>query len=351
MKDVQISITDENFSEAWNYVNEKLAEVKKKKIIRMVLAVVSNIVFLMCISLMTYGALHRIKVPSFLEYLDSLKVFHSMWNIIRPLVDYPELNMLIQIVIYLLGAYVITLLVCGSVFAGIWYLYNPPIRTTDAEDLSKDSKELFMMSKELKFRSRKVERISSGSCSIIYTAEILLIIGMYVKTLVESSDFESIEIILKWVMGNVPATMLNSSIIMNLPLPLLTAMVAFYIMMYSGLSKILKLFYTTKVSESIYAEVERYYYECNIEVKKEFEEEESILARAKEIEAKRREEQKAFEDEMKKVNPIYKKIKIGFVVVTLLCVIGLIGWFTSKVDIKSILEDMNTEITTESEML
>lgn len=54
---LQRPITDENFNKAWDYVNGKLVEIQKKKAIRKVLAFFGNILFFVCICVMSYGAL------------------------------------------------------------------------------------------------------------------------------------------------------------------------------------------------------------------------------------------------------------------------------------------------------
>ena len=47
MKKIVYPITEENFSDAWKYANDKYAEFKKKRVIRLFLKVFANAAFLL----------------------------------------------------------------------------------------------------------------------------------------------------------------------------------------------------------------------------------------------------------------------------------------------------------------
>ena len=347
MKKLQTPITEENFLDAWNYVDGKLIELQKKKLIRKILATVANIVFFICMFVMTYGFLYRFEMPFLLKYLDSLEGLHSMWNLLKPLVDHPTLHIGMQILVYVISAYAITLLVSAIVFAIVWFAYPSKARTSN----EKTSKELFSLAQELEIRSsKKVEGILSAFYCFLYIIALFLLLVFYIKGLLEA-DTTVIEMELEWIMNNATPIMKMPGVLTNLPQTITILVMIFYIFISSILSKILTLLYTTRIHKNISMDVRKYYYESNEEEKAIFEEEERILARAEEIKAKRKQERDELLAKINYKNPIYKYIKIGITVVLMIITIVFAGNYIKNSDLQKILSEMSfiTESTEGSE--
>ena len=346
---LQRPITDENFNEAWDYVNGKLVEIQKKKAIRKVLAFFGNILFFICICVMSYGALYHIIYPSFWSYLASLKGFYGLWSIVMPLVNHPNLPWFVQVVIYLIPAFVISILGCGLVALILWFVLPSNAKRVATGDKAKDSKELVRMVKEVDIRSKKVESIDSMLGMLGYMVFVIAIVVGYISFIIQNEDYEVVKLVIGWFME-------AQAILPNL-FQILPNMIGFAILMlavFYGLlnvlfSNLLKPIYKTNLPEEIIYDTENYYYECNPEEKARIQEEEKILERAKEITLARKREKDELLAQINYKNPIYKYIKMGITIVVMIIVLVIGTNYIKSIDLQGLLSSWGVESTENTE--
>lgn len=65
-------ITDENFKKAWDYANCKLIEIQKKKLIRKILVLVANSIFLICATIITLNVIMHLSIDGISLLFDKL---------------------------------------------------------------------------------------------------------------------------------------------------------------------------------------------------------------------------------------------------------------------------------------
>ena len=112
-----------------------------------------------------------------------------------------------------------------------------------------------------------------------------------------------------------------------------------------AMGHVLKLMYSMKFDDAYVESAEKYYMECNPNIKEEVEEEDRILAKAKEIREKRvKESDRLYALYKVKPNPIIQKIKLGIRVLLVLATIGTIIWFVNTDMFKNAVSEMETNI-------
>lgn len=144
---------------------------------------------------------YKIVYPSFWNYLASLKGFYGLFSIVMPLVNHPNLPWFLQIVIYLIPAYVISLLGCGLVALILWFVLPSNAKRVATGDNAKDSKELVKMVKEVEIRSKRVQSIDTMLGMAGYMVFVIAIVVGYVVFVVQNEDHEVVQLVLGWVMG------------------------------------------------------------------------------------------------------------------------------------------------------
>ena len=330
-------ITDENFNHAWEYANEKLVEIKKKKLIRKVLVLVANPLFFLCISLVTLNIIFRLPIDGISILIDIFKPLAAIAFMADPIIYHPDLHIAVQILIYLAFIFVPTLL--GSSIAAliVWFTYHPAKALTETGDKSVDSKTLTDALFESEYREKKVGGISS-----------IIGLGLYLLGILSLPTTLLFHITIHpEACGDTIAAyqlMQYLSTFFQAAAPIVLLVIyGVYAGLNECVSSILKPFYRTKISPKLQEDAKAYYYECNPEIKAAIEEEDRILERAIEIKLKRRQEEADLIAKITYQKPIYKYIKMG--IVALLLIVALV--FTSSklksVDIDKLFNELGIE--------
>ncbi|MBQ8519271.1 MAG: hypothetical protein IJ455_06705 [Agathobacter sp.] len=332
-------ITNDNFKEKWDFVNHKLDLIAKRKVIRKAVSFVGNIVFLLYYSLIAFGLLHELKDDKFLAYLDKAPVFADVWNAVEPVLHHPKMHWAVQALIYILPVYVLVAIASGIVFALLWFLYQPKSKYSMTENIAEDSATLYKMARIAKIRAANPIPATSFACNVIFIFGIMVYLTGFIMELIAVNDMEKLmELMMLYYSNTISPYFSNSLFVLLVPLIFLGT----YTILNSLMGYMLMPLYMTKVPEELEAETEQFYHECNPEVKERFEAEEKVLAQAKEINERRREEKKAFQDELHWKNPIWKKVKIGCTIAVVIAMMALIGWVGSKVDMKGVWDTLNS---------
>lgn len=301
------------------------------------LAFFGNILFFVCICVMSYGALYKIVYPSFWNYLASLKAFYGLFSIVMPLVNHPNLPWFLQIVIYLIPAYVISLLGWGLVALILWFVLPSNAKRVATGDKAKDSKELVKMVKEVEIRSKRVQSIDTMLGMAGYMVFVIAIVVGYVVFVVQNEDHEVVQLVLGWVMG-VQAILPNLfQILPNLIGFTILILAVLYGMLNILFSNMLKPIYKTKMPIEVIYDTENYYYECNPEEKARIEEEERILEKAKEINLARKREKDELLAQINYKNPIYKYIRMEITILVMVIVLVIGTNYLKSIDIQGLL--------------
>ena len=188
MKKITYPITEENFSDAWNYTSQKLTEVKKKKIIRDFLKLFANITLFFSLTLLTYGVLMNFGNESIIKFLNSLTILKNMWSIVSPILYEPSLYIGLKFAIYLGILIVPTAIVSGLVTLIVWIVYNPNTKKEESGNKEADSLTLYEMSKELSARADSQKGIFSGILIVAYIFEALCIGVLYGMFLLKENN-------------------------------------------------------------------------------------------------------------------------------------------------------------------
>lgn len=129
MKKIIYPITVVNFEEAWDYTNNKLLEIKKKRVIRDFFKVFANIAFFFSLTLLTYGVLMNFGSESIIKFLDSFTLLKNMWNM--TMLNQANLHIGLKFVIYLGILIVPSLIVSGITTLIVWFSYKPNKKRND----------------------------------------------------------------------------------------------------------------------------------------------------------------------------------------------------------------------------
>ena len=322
------TVTNENFSEKWDYVSGKLIESKKKKLIRKVVIGVGNIIFLAYFILIAFGAMYRVDYAPWIAYLNKTPVLPAMWKSVESLFLHPELHWAAQTLIYIVPAYVITVPVCLLLAVLIWNVYRPNLQVVKTEDISVNSKELYKMSIGANACIGKQPVGTSFLCNVIFVFTFALLASGFLVEIITVGNEEAILLITQ-------VFFVNQNIRVGLALLLVCA----YSLVNLILGHMLKPMYVTKFDASVVEAAETFYHECNPNLKAQAEAEDAILAQAKEIQKRRQEEKEELENAYRpKPNPTWGKIKLGLKIVSILACIGMGIWFYNKVDFGQYLD-------------
>ena len=332
-------ITDESFHLVWDYANNKLIELKKKKLIRKIIVLVANTVFFISATAILLNILANLSSITITAFLDTLGPLKTLLDITAPIISHPSLHIIVQTIIYLAFLFVPAILASGIVMLIIWFAYPVAPPNTRTEDNAADAKTLMDALFEIQVRGKKVEGISS-----------IVFIGLFVIELM------ALSLSLFIFAFNATELLMNDSIftailqlIATMP-TLINATPAIFIILYgiyAGLnellSSLLKPFYKTELAPTIQQDAKKYYYECNPSIKNEYEEEERILQRAIEIKAKRRQEEAELLEKINYQNPIYKYIKMGILTVVIIISLVIAGNKLKSLDIEKFLNELGIE--------
>lgn len=339
MEVVETVITKENFNEKWDFVNQKLDLIAKRKVIRKAVSFVGNSVFLLYFLLIVFGLLHEFKDDKFLAYLDKAPVFADVWNAVEPVLHHPKLHWALQALIYILPVFVFVAITCGIVFALIWFLYQPKSKYSLTENMAEDSATLYKMARIAKSRAANPIPATSFAGNVIFIFGIMAYLTGFMMELLTANDMEKLmELMVLYASNTISPYFSNQLFVMLVPLMFF----GLYTILNSIMGYMLMPLYMTKIPEELEAETEQFYHECNPEVKERFAEEEKILAQAREINKRREEERKAFQEELHWKNPIWKKVKIGCTIAIVIAMMALIGWVGSKVDMQGVWDTLNS---------
>lgn len=349
MKKITYPITEENFSDAWNYTSKKLTEVKRKKIVRDFLKLFANIALLCSLTLLTYGVLMNFGSESIIKFLDSLTILKNMWSIVSPILYEPSLHIGLKFAIYLGILIVPTAIVSGLVTLIVWIVYNPNTKKEESGNKEADSLTLYEMSKELSARADSQKGIFSSILIVAYIFEILYIGVLFVLFLLKENNIILHEVMFEMVISFFGAYPMFTQLLLN-ALYMLGGILFFVIITLFAVSNLfLKPFYKTKVDAGLKSALENYYYICNPSMKEKKEQEEEILKASIKIERKYPNKKKELSEEeleiqksaneirerrtaerktlSKTVNyekPVYKILKIATSVLPLVLIIAII---------------------------
>lgn len=338
MKKYEGPITQENFNDVWEYGNNKLIEIKKKLIVEKIVYWVGNLLFLFMLLLVTYGALHQFKEPSFQEYLADSKVFAACWSVLKPIVYHPQMHWVAQFIINIIPAFVVSIAVSFGAYAAFMYFYKPAIKEM-SNNLEEDSLEFYRITKEIVFRKRKPSVAVSISCNIIYLVVLLLYITTYIVQLVGDKNSEAIAALIVPIMENMGWLFQNQEFITFIGI----IVISIYGVLNTLLGHILKLMYTVKLPESLAIDAESFFYECNPDEKARIEEEDRIISLANEIKDRRRKEKIEFEQGLDaKVKELIKKVKAGSIIAVVLVLVFFGAWLSANLDINHIMETFSS---------
>lgn len=278
-------ITDENFNQVWDYANNKLVEIQKKKFIRKILALVANTLFFICASLITLNVVFHLPAEGMSHFFDTLGPIKSLVFLVDPIIHHPNLHIAVQILIYLLFLLGPAFVASSIATLLIWFTYHPARPLKETGDKTIDSKTLFDALFESHFREKKVGGISSFISLGLYVLEVLLTPALFITFITVNPNL---------IGGDASTATLIQMIgtLYQSVAPFVFLLIyGVYTSLNELLSTMLKPFYRTKIDANIQQDAKNYYYECNPALREEFEEEERILARAIEIKAKRRQEE------------------------------------------------------------
>lgn len=325
MKKITYPITAENFSEAWNYTNKKLVEIKKKGVIRDFLKVFTNITFLFSLTLLTYGVLMTFGNKFIIKFLDSFTILKTMWNM--TMLSQPNLHIGLKFAIYL-GILIIPSLIVSTITTLIvWFSYKPNKKEMTGNN-EEDSRELLALAKELNLRCENQKGLFSFYGLFFYFIELICIVFLYGIYFLKEND-----IVLFKTFVDMAMIYLKPYLFMVVWMILgISLVICLLYMIINAIHNIfLKPFYKTKVLTNLKSALEVYFYECNplekenkdketsilqesrmIDRKKQkdlTEEELEIQKKANEIREKRNAEREDFSKKIKNRTPIYKIIK------------------------------------------
>ncbi len=344
MKEWKVPITQESFKENWDFVNEKLELIEKRKVIRKAVTAVGNVIFLFYFALITFGLLSEWQNADFQAHLNATPVFADMWKLVEPILHQPSQNWLVQALIYILPVYLLVAVVCAAVYGLLWFLYKPKTKHMMSEKMTEDAAELYKMARIAKIRASNPLPATSFACNVIFIFGLMIYLTVFLMKLIGSGDMEFMDQFMIWYYSaTISPYFSNALFVLIIPLAFLCS----YTMLNSIMGYMLMPMYMTKLPENMVEETEKFYYECNPEIKVRIEEEERVLAQANEIQKRRREEKQAFEEELRWKNPIWKKIKAGCIIAIVIGIVILFAWLNSKIDMGSIMDTSNSNSASE----
>ena len=332
-------ITDENFNQAWDYANNKLIEIKKKKLIRKIIALVANVIFLFCACFVLFNIAFHLPLDGLDTFLSVLGPLGSIITFFEPILYHPELHIVIQILIYLTFLFSPAFICSAIITLIVWFTYPVAKPLLESEDKVENAKTLSDALFESRFREEKVGGISS-----LVSAGAFTLIFLFTPTIF----LLFVSINPELLGGDTAALLIIQSI--SIVVQSFGAFIFFlfygsYCALNEMLSKMLQPFYRTKIDPTVEKDAKNYYYESDPALKEEFEEEERILARAIEIKAKRRQEEADLIAKITYKNPIYKYIKLGIVTLILIIAFVFVGNKLKSVDIDKLLNEIGVEST------
>lgn len=352
MKKITYPITEENFSDAWNYTSKKLTEIKKKKLVRDFLKLFANITLFFSLTLLTYGVLMNFGNESIIKFLDSLTILKNMWSIVSPILYEPSLHIGLKFAIYLGILIVPTAIVSGLVTLIVWIVYNPNTKKEESGNKEADSLILYEMSKELSARADSQKGIFSSILIVAYIFEVLCIGVLYGMFLLKENNVILHEVIFDIALSLLGTASAYIQILFNALYLLLAILLIVFILLFSIGTLLLKPFYKTKIDSNLKPALETYYYVCNPSAKENHEQEEAILKasikidgkypskkkdyteedleiqnQAKEIRDRRNSERTALSKMANYEHPVYKTIKIATAVLPLVFMIASVVSF------------------------
>lgn len=276
MKKYQGPITETNFSESWDYVNQKIASAKRKRIVEVLVKIFGNVTFLLCALVISFGVFHHVESEGFAAYLKATPVLGDIWQKIEGALYHPDISLAGQIAIYILTLFAVTASVCALLLLLVWVIYRPQPVSQRSEDMAADSKELYQLSKLAVMRAGKPKEATSAVCMVLYMIGIVVYVLAYlaISGLGKTEQVADAEV--TDIFSEQTAIVVVMLVLMGTYL--VVSIVAGFLM---------KLFYVTRIPKTLVADAESYYFELNESDKIRMVEEERILALAKEIKAQR----------------------------------------------------------------
>lgn len=344
-------ITDENFSQAWDYANNKLVEIKKKKLIRKILVLVANSILFLCALLLVLNLIIRIPSSTIEALFDTLGPLKALAISINPLIYHPDLHILVQIIIYLAFLFIPAVLVSAIISLIVAFAYKPAIPNTETGDKAVDSKTLVDALFEAQIRGKKVE----GIFSVVFTglfliATLALATYLYIFIMNNSevlANDAALALALQALAANPILAEALPSLMQGLPVVFISIF-GLYAALNEILSSILKPFYKTEIAPELQNDAKNYYYECNPAVKEAYDEEERILERAIEIKLKRRQEEADLIAKINYKNPVYKYVKIGIITLVLIITLVITGNKMKSLDMEKFFHELGFESVEEN---
>lgn len=352
MKNVVPSpITDENFSQAWEYANKKLVEIKKKQFTRKILVLVANTILFLCALALVLNLIIRIPSSTIEAFFDTLGPLKALATSVNPLIYHPDLHTAIQLIIYLAFLLLPAFLASAIISLIISFAYKPAAPNTETGDKAIDSKTLVDALFEAQIRGKKVE----GIFSVVFTGSFLvaiLALATYLYIFVmNNSDILANDVALTLAFQTLASNPILATalpaLMQGLPV-IFIAIFGLYAALNEILSSLLKPFYKTEIAPEIQNDAKNYYYECNPAIKEAYEEEERILERAIEIKLKRRQEEADLMAKINYQNPVYKYVKIGIITLALIIALVIAGNKMKSLDIENFFHELGFESVEEN---
>lgn len=326
----QKEITAENFQEKWDFVSNKLIETKKKRLLEKVIAVAGNILFFVLFTFATFGILYKFEIKSLKDFLESQTLFAGGWNLLKPLLYHPDMNMGWNIVINILVCYIPVIILTAILLGIVWYVYKPNTGKVLSGNAVEDAKNLYKMAIEVKVRAKKPQLHASGILTFIYMVEVFMLVVLYIHyCMTVIKDMTPILKVMEFLFTSVGLSAAQLAV---------PAIGVVYAMVNTGLAYIVKLFYVTKYDETIIEDAKQFYEQADPEVYARILEENKILEQAKEIEARRKETNREFQEaNIIEINPLEKKIKLGMRIATAVLVVGVLIWGVNTPAVKTFI--------------
>lgn len=344
-------ITDENFSQAWDYANNKLVEIKKKKLIRKILVLVANTILFLCALAFVLNLIIRIPSTTIEALFDTLGPLKTLGTSVNPLIYHPDLHMAVQIIIYLAFLLIPAFLVSAIISLVVSFAYQPAKPNTETGDKAIDSKTLVDTLFEAQIRGKKVEGIFSLGFSGLFLIALLAIVTYLYIFVMNNSELltsdAALALALQALASNPILLTALPSLMQGLPV-IFIAIFGLYAALNEILSSLLKPFYKTEIAPELQNDAKNYYYECNPAIKEAYEEEERILERAIEIKLKRRQEEADLIAKINYQNPIYKYIKIGIITLVLIIALVIAGNKMKSLDMEKFFHELGFESVEEN---
>lgn len=285
--EITFPITEENFAQAWAWVDEKRRNAIVRKMVRKISGGVGNCLFFLLACLLLYGYYRQVDSTAFGEFLRRIPVFPQIWDWLLANLITPELGTWGQVGVLAALLYGIPFL-AEAVIGGVVRLCCKPKENPLPEGDAKETAKLLMDETEKLVMSQKAKYLPSG---VAWNLIFLLLSTGVIAAFGLISGLE----------GNEEAVM-NITMALYSYKFLVLVLVCWlgYAAVSEPLHQLTRLLYILKLPEELENAVRNHLLRSDPERKARLEEEDRILALAEEIKARRLKEREALLKKPKK---------------------------------------------------